>query len=74
MFCYFQIKNNDTTFTSKIFEVLDDRFEDMCKDAQSFGMGSWSMDTDEGFMIIPAEICKRSILLINKIEKDGLQE
>ncbi len=66
MYCFFVIKNEFGDLKSTIFDVDEDKFDDMCKGAQSFGLGSWSMDTDDGHMIIPADLCKRSILLINK--------
>lgn len=68
----FKLKTEWGEFESEIFEVSEDNFQGLCDEALKFHMGTWSMMTKDGYLVVPPEICRKSILLIQKINQHGL--
>jgi hypothetical protein len=64
------IKNKFGEFRSKPIMVDDEDYENIVELSKGFYLSGYEMDTEEGFVVMPPEIIKESILIIQKNETD----
>ena len=64
MIIHILIKNKFGEFKSKNIEIDNEDYEKIIELSRSFHISGYEMDTDDGFVVIPPEIIKESILII----------
>lgn len=61
------VKTSFGDFQSLPIEISDDSYEHVTELGKKFHISGYEMETKEGFVVIPPEIIKNSILIIKKI-------
>lgn len=62
------IKNKLGEYKSKPIEVNTEDYENIVELSKQFYLSGYEMETENGFVVIPPEVIKESILLIEKNE------
>jgi hypothetical protein len=62
------IKNKFGEFRSKKFEVSEEDYEKIIELSKNFYSSGYEMETESGFLVIPPDIIKESILFIETNE------
>ena len=69
------LKNDLGEFESNIMECTREQYLDMIEMSKSFYSSGFEMYLEDGFMVAPPEIVKKSVLLIKRLEENnGNQE
>ncbi len=61
------IKNKYGEYKSKAFHIVDEDYPQVIELAKNFYHVGYEMETEEGYLVIPPDITKDSILLVEKI-------
>ena len=70
-----KIKNNFGEFESIPIEVTEGEYSEVLEMSKNFHKsGGYEMPTKEGFLVIPPEITKHSILLLKIIDPNDTSE
>jgi hypothetical protein len=62
------IKNRLGEYKSKPIEIDSGDYENIIELSKQFYLSGYEMETENGFVVIPPEVIKESILLIEKNE------
>lgn len=69
------LKNELGEFESNLMEINSDQYERMVEMSRNFYSSGFEMYLEDGFLVAPPEVVKKSILLIKILEQDnGNQE
>jgi hypothetical protein len=69
------LKNDLGEFESNIMQCNQDEYLTMLNMSKSFYSSGFEMYLENGFMVVPPEIVRKSILIIKIIEKEnGIEE
>lgn len=60
------IKTKYGEFKSKDIEIQDEDYENVLELSKNFYIVGYEMETENGFIVIPPDVIKDSILLIEK--------
>ena len=60
------VKNKFGEFRSNPIELEEEDYEIIVELSKGFYLSGYEMDTEEGFVVMPPEIIKESILIIQK--------
>jgi hypothetical protein len=61
------IKNKYGDFKSLPIEIDDESYQQVIELSKKFYISGYEMETKEGFVVIPPEIIKESILIIERL-------
>jgi hypothetical protein len=64
----FRLKNELGEFKSEVMEVNEKQYKDLIQISKGFYSGPFEMYLDDGFMVVPPDILKKSILIIEVSE------
>lgn len=64
------VKTKFGEFSSIPTDINQDEFETLIKISNKFNQTGYEMETTDGYVIIPQEIMKESIIIIKKNETD----
>jgi hypothetical protein len=63
-----KIKNKFGEFTSNPMDISDEDYINIVELSKDFYHSGYEMETEEGFVVIPPDLIKESILIIEKHE------
>jgi hypothetical protein len=63
-----KIKNKFGEFTSKSMDISDEDYINIIELSKDFYHSGYEMETEVGFVVIPPDLIKESILIIEKHE------
>mgnify|MGYP007013249057 FL=1 len=61
------IKNDFGTYRSEVLSLQKEEYETLLEASKSFYNNGFEMNTDSGFIVLPPEVTKKSILIIEII-------
>jgi len=64
----FRLKNDLGEFVSETMKVSETQYKELIEISKGFYGGSYEMYLPNGFMVVPPEILKKSILIIEVVE------
>jgi hypothetical protein len=64
----FKLKNDLGEFVSETMKVSETQYKELIEISKGFYGGSYEMYLPNGFMVVPPEILKKSILIIEVVE------
>jgi hypothetical protein len=64
----FRLKNDLGEFVSETMKVSETQYKELKEISKGFYTGPYEMYLPNGFMVVPPEILKRSILIIDVVE------
>jgi hypothetical protein len=66
MIVVFKIKNDLGEFVSEEIVVTEEQYENILEMSKSFYEGVYDMRTPNGFVVIPPDVVRKSVLIIEK--------
>jgi hypothetical protein len=64
----FKLKNDLGEFVSETMTVSETQYKELIEISKTFYLGPYEMYLTSGYMVVPPEILKKSILIIEVIE------